>query len=410
MKTSFRKIKTTLLLFLLLCSLTVLFQQSNVQAQPETTLEEKAATFITDVVGLDLSKYNVTINTGPSAQPTPFNVSSPFIMRGINYYLTANSSTVNMGFSFENGLLNLCIIDYIQGSPIFAQQALTNNFDYAKFFMQKYQSYITNNWHSDVSYLQSANNLINTASETNALTLTNDNIKFQVSSDYSSFKWAYTQNGIDVSRKRVELDFRNGTLRSLYDGWNLYSIGSTKYISEQQAISLALVAAKNYTLRFTNSSNVSATNYTIVGQTATEIDVIPDLTNAITQTRLNMNVRNNTSTSLYPIWQISFTFLSQIYDVNGITVAVWGDTGQIQSCQANVLLGPQAGSSTTPTYNKLNPTVTPSSTTSLNDMSNPKATSNISTNTTNTGLIIEVITTAILVIAAVTIILKKRSK
>jgi len=218
--------------------------------------------------------------------------------------------------------------------------------------------------------------------------LTNGNVNFKSNPDSSILNWTYTQNGVDVSLKCVELDFRNGTLSNFYDGWNIYSVGSTSYMPEDQAISLALPVAENFTLVFAQPSNGTGTNGPVTGNSDTAIDVMPDLTNATTQAQFSMQIRNTSSIALYPLWIITFKFYKPVYDIIGITVGVWGDTGQIENCQAEGINGPP--SSTQP-----NPTTTPTGTAAQ----------------TNIDLSIAIIGTVVLLfVAALGITLKMRRK
>ncbi|MCW3996508.1 MAG: hypothetical protein NWE98_10240 [Candidatus Bathyarchaeota archaeon] len=140
--------------------------------------------------------------------------------------------------------------------------------------------------------------------------MTNDNIKFEVSEDGNNFKWTYTQNNIDFSRKRIELDFRLGRLHSVYDGWSLYSDPKTSSISKDQAVNLALSAAENYTLNFTQRTPIYGSGNNVIGYNETKLTVKPDLTNVTTQTWFGTEMRDKPGT-LYPLWTIKFTFEKQ---------------------------------------------------------------------------------------------------
>jgi hypothetical protein len=405
MKMLNRKIKT-IVLVLLICSLSFAFQQfSNINAQTTPTLEEKATAFLTNVIGLDLTKYNVTVTTGPSNdQPSPFNVSFPFEMKGINYHMTSDYSTMNIGFSFENGLLNFCLITNSKGSPIYLQEPPATTFDSTKGFMQKYEMYIAKFLSSDVTDLQTINNLISTSPKAESLPKIVDNIKFESSSDShgDSYKWTFTQNELEFSQKRIELDFKNGTIRSLYDGWNLFSVGTTNAISKEQAISLAFPAAQNFTLRFNRVYPIYGTDQTVIGQNETEVDIIPDLKNAKITADLEMSGRDASSSTIviYPLWVIDFTFEKPISNVDGITVTVWGDTGQIASCQADVHLG------TLTADDSVNPTLTPEPATTGIQPTAIRENSNIPVNIV---LIAGVVAIVALTIAAIVMLNKRKN-
>jgi hypothetical protein len=408
MKIAHKKIKTLLLIFLI-CSLTSVFQQlNNVHAQTATTPADKERAFITDVLEIDLSKYNV-ITQRDSINAAPFNVSTPFIIEGGYYNLTSNSSKLEITFMFANGFFYICFLNFVEGSPLYIQQPPSNNFDFTKSFMQKYQSYISQYWDVDVSHLQLANNLISTAPKTDNLTLTKGNVKFETHPTSSQpgcslFSWTYTQNGVDVSRKHVSLNFMNRSLQNIYDGWSLYSVATTNHIPQDQAVSLALPAAENFALKFTQRNTIYGPDKTVIGHNETELVVMPDLTNATIQAHFDMNQKDKSAT-LYPIWFITFNFYKPIYDVLGITVTLWGDTGQIVHCQANVHLGPSSPEDPS------NPAVTLNTSTIPTDTQpSPTPTPNTSATSINIDLTVGIAIAVAIAIAATIVILKRRSK
>ena len=381
------KIKKTHLVIFILLSLIISSQIINdVHAQKVATLEEKGSAFIVDVLGIDLEKYAVAIRAGPATQPNLFNVSRLFIEQTVGYNLTSETSVVSVSIFFRNGQLSYCQIHSIKGSPIYIQQTPTSDFDYSKSILQKYQSFVSQYWNIDVSYIRSANNLISATVTNSSAPLIEGKMKFEVTTaPERSFKWTYTENNISVLPKRIELVFRNGSLYSLYDCWNLYTVGNLEHISEDRAVSLALPAAKNFSLNFMQRTPIYGANDTIIGQNETRLSIKPDLTNTTTQVFFNIQTRNS-STVLCSIWVVNFYFYKPIYDVKGVTVTVWGDTGEIDSIYT---IG-EFGDHIAPTDTQNNPPATWSNLLAL----------------LSTGMVV----TVVLVIAVNGVILKKRRR
>ncbi|MCW3996509.1 MAG: hypothetical protein NWE98_10245 [Candidatus Bathyarchaeota archaeon] len=80
-----RKEKIEPLMFIILiCILTNFLQQNGNYVKAQTTMADKKKAFITDVLGLDLAKYNVTIRSGSTINAAPFNVGTPFRRRQLH--------------------------------------------------------------------------------------------------------------------------------------------------------------------------------------------------------------------------------------------------------------------------------------------------------------------------------------
>jgi hypothetical protein len=122
----------------------------------------------------------------------------------------------------------------------------------------------------------------------------------------------YTENGVDFSPKSLSLIFENGELTQLTDGWFLFTIGSTTVnISSDKAVELAKNALNSY-------------SWTANGQTVSNFNVLSQPFSVV----FHPNTKN--SLVLYPQWTVTF-YLDKVYpgNVNGITVELWADTGDI---------------------------------------------------------------------------------
>jgi hypothetical protein len=126
----------------------------------------------------------------------------------------------------------------------------------------------------------------------------------------------------------VGIDYTDGVLTSISDTWNLYSVGSSETISQEEAEAIAYVAAQNYDLEFI------AENGSIYTEKA-------DLSDVTTKAELSMQQRSDSDSALYPLWDVEFWFNGRPHgsQVRGVEVGVWGDTKEVELCQAIVVLG-----------------------------------------------------------------------
>src|SRR4030042_6132864 len=159
------------------------------------------------------------------------------------------------------------------------------------------------------------------------------NIKVTESTNHTRFEWMDSPNSIENAWKGVSFSFDNEIFRAFGDMWDLYTIGSSSLnVSREEAVSMAMELAKNYTLRmYVNGSLV---------------DVPFKIQEDPLETHLTMQSRE--PLTLYPFWHIQLSFDKMYYTANGIEVGIWADTGKVVYCQATGIAGDFGGSSTVP--------------------------------------------------------------
>jgi len=92
-------------------------------------------------------------------------------------------------------------------------------------------------------------NILNSISDLSPVNVTEGNVNFQVSEQgdrtrITRIQWIYTEGGVLMDRKRVELSFQNSTFVSFTDGWSLYKVSGLSVISFEEAAQIAFEAAK----------------------------------------------------------------------------------------------------------------------------------------------------------------------
>ena len=370
------KLKVGLVSSLLMLLVVLLAQIPLASAEP--SVQDKASAFLSDVVGLDIAKYNAKIE-GPTVNYGSTFGSSVKEER-ILFVLESKESQTRADFVFENGLLGYCSLSHIKGPAVYKKSPSTSVLEQAKAIIQKYQSYADQNFEADTSYVQSMRSMLSAVSELKSLEKTDGNIKLQISETpidnvmSTVVKWVYTENGIDVPRKSVAIYFLNGTLSDMTDTWNLLTIGSKSLISEEEALSMAWKKAKNYTLKFASEN----------GST---LEVKPDLSNVTTEVIFSMTTRN--STALYPLWTINFYFNKLYYNAYGIQVCIWGDTKEVFYCESLITLGSSSAGNPTATSSNLQPSGTPPAPSSPAENSPINPTAPATTSTPDTNLLTE---------------------
>jgi hypothetical protein len=317
-----------LVALILMAVLAVSFVQLPTAYSAELTAPEKTMMFLKDVVKVDVTKYNATLVSNWVDYPPHWGGLAQEVVR---YDLDGgNERSLYITCRFRENMLHSCSLAVPRGSPIFAEPQPTSLLDAAKGFLERHQAY------SGASYTQEMRNMLDKVDETKEVTVTSGNIKLTISSqeiqndptaeaiEYTSFEWTYTVNGVDAPQNVVSVTFEEGVFKSFRDDWNLFKIGSTSAISQEEAINLARNAAEDYTLQIYLSDN-------------TLTDVEFNLVDEHVTVELFMYPRE--TLTVYPFWRIELYFDKYYYSAYGIQVGIWADTGEIESCKSLSGLG-----------------------------------------------------------------------
>jgi hypothetical protein len=354
-----------------------------------------------------MTKYSVTLLGNGTEYPSELGGLSE---ESLNYELTyANESKLGAVFLIQNGTLSYYKLYVDKGLPLYAQPSYASNLDTSKDLLQRYQNYI-----GTAQYLQSMKGMLNTLTEIQNLTTSIDNIKFEasVAVDSAQLTWSDSPNGIYNSWKTVSLRISNGHLTGFWDRWNLYRIGSNSVnVPIEEAISIAMERAKNYTLLVKGSNGTS----------------VPAQFNILTDpisTSLSMVARE--PLTLYPFWQVWLWFDKPINNTYGLVVSMWADTGEVVRISEVGTYGGSgetstatSGSSSSPSTSSSSPaqTATPSSeppTKSPSTTTPPQQSTPTKENTTaplsSTYIIAAAVAAISIPIAIAAIALKKRRK
>jgi len=312
---------------LFLASLFLLAQIPAARSE-ESTAESKTLAYLSDVVGLDLSKYTITGGLVNFPASYSNSINNYWKQENVDYHLNSTNSQMTATFNFQNGIIEFCFITIQRGLPIYSQQPSSNSLDATQEFLKRYQNYASKYYDVDTSYIQPMRDSLSEMVELTSAASVEGNTKLQVTvSEETQFQWTYTENEIEIQNKQVVLTLSDGNFRSFRDTWPLYTVGTTNAISKDEALKLALAAANNYDIGFVSEDNSVQ-------------KIKPDLTNSTCKSWLTMMPRD--TPTLYPIWRFQILFEEPLYDVVGLQIGVWGDTQEISYVESYGYLGTQS--------------------------------------------------------------------
>jgi hypothetical protein len=316
-----KTLSITILLTLLLVSTASAALIPKAQAA-EPTIQQKGLTVLNNVVGIDLTKYNVTTREYPEDVKASYMGVVP--QRSVEYTLTSGESKLKMFYTFANGNLQMIQVLENEGTPKSTKPPAIANIQAARSFLSKYQ--ISN---GDPLYGELQSTLNGLDPRINQ-TKTSGNMHLETATidGYTNFKWYYTSNGaIAPYSKFITLSFEDGFLSAFVNNWQLYGIGSTSVnLIKEEALNIALETAK------VHSWGVALDADTLDVKNFNESNVC--WTALIFDGSLNVNTtRSEDPLMLYPVWRVGIALDKWYGNMYGIEVDVWADTGEVRSVE-----------------------------------------------------------------------------
>ena len=267
---------------------------------PSTLHQEKMMSFLSDIIGLDLTKYTLTTRVLPQSSYMGIPEDANYII------LSSDQSYMRVLFNFVNGTVHTASFLDNTGTPQMKKPVGTT-LEMSKDFMSNYQAFTGD------SFYGTLRSMLDSVSVEEDYTQTLGNVKFDLfihdTDSYVTFGWTYTYKGINAIQKGVFLSYQNGFLKTFMDNWNLYKIGSTDVnLSEEEAKSIAVNASKKYGHEL--SGAVSATLFFCSAHSADK-------------------PRGQDPLTFYLAWRVEVEYVKWSDTVTGVIVDIWADTKEI---------------------------------------------------------------------------------
>ncbi|MEM3378675.1 MAG: hypothetical protein QXV09_04900 [Candidatus Bathyarchaeia archaeon] len=272
----------------------------------DALIEEKALSFIKEVVQLDLSKYDVK-NKDYFEEYLDHTVK-----KDVTCSLKSAEGNLTVICQLANSSLYYCVM-YVDEGKAFYIQPLSTIFDRAIGILERYKK-----WMRD----ESLNEMISTlkmvdGSENVTMNVGDWQFKFLITSQYVKFSWMYIPNKNKILFPNCLIISFAGNNFYFVDERSLYKIGNTDVtVSQTEAISIALKYLENYSFEvfMGGQSSIIVQNFTIVKEKIT--------------TELLSWPREDGAQ--YPYWKVDLP-LDKLYPGNKYTICVnvWADTGEV---------------------------------------------------------------------------------
>ena len=288
----------------------------------EVTNQQKTLSIMGNVVGLNLTKYDVTTTeTSVAAQASYLGVVP---QENVAAELTSDGSKLKAIYTFADGNLQMIHVLERDGTPSLSKPASTNDVKLAQDFLGNYQSYTDNplfgQLKTTLKYVVAGKNITKTSENTVLEAIAKDG--------YTTFKWYYSENGaVAPYSKFISLSFKDGFLWMFVDNWQFYSVGSTTVnLSEKEAVAIALEAAKAHSWAVKlEAGALDAENFN--ESNVRWASLVFD--NSLDASK----TRSEDPLELYPVWRVGIALNKWYGQMYGIQVDIWADTGEVRSVQ-----------------------------------------------------------------------------
>ncbi len=271
----------------------------------QTPSTDSVLVFLSDVVQLDMTKYNATLAIGPIVKVRE-DLGGLINVYG-KYALKSETSEINVVFDFINNTLCSCHLYFIKGVPQYSQPMKSNVADEARTIIQRYQNFTKD---SNLSVMYQMLDDVD-ATKNSTIPDTNLSLDIAVTAYATSLTWKKTFSGAAFSS--LTIGFQNGYFYLFGEDMSYMSIGSTEVnFSKEKVISMALERASGYSYTY-GSQQIS--NLTIATS-----NIWADLLTGYKDKPL----------VLYPYWKVTLP-LNGYYPgfVTMIIVEFWADTGEL---------------------------------------------------------------------------------
>jgi hypothetical protein len=330
---------------LVLLFLVVMLVQTSKADATDFTAKAVMPAFLSEVVGLDLTKYNITNEGYGFTYPSEYG--GKVKEENLSFDLVSSEGNISVMGMFLNGFNGgIFVYPPTKGSMFFKHQPSTNALDESRNILQRYKIF-AENYGLESSPIDPALNLLNNAtgasSASDDLHLFNNIIGFVPSvttagnvkqeTTQESVSWIYTERGVDMPNKCLKIDFGINKLHFV-DTWNLFTVGCFSVVSEDEVKQIAFDAANNYNLTLVGE------NGTLIvaekpgwSRTSIVLNMVPgEIYNDELSKKIGIVSGGNATRdpmALYPLWETVLYFSKRVGSVYGIAVGVWGDTKEI---------------------------------------------------------------------------------
>ncbi len=317
------------LMFVVLVSVSLIAQTPKVQASTiASNLGDKALSFLSNVIQLDLSKYKVTLYENESNGNHLFYKLYP---NDASALFSSSSETLAI-FNFYNGTLGS--FDLSPGTEgLKFKQAFTDRFNVTLGIVQRFETWANDSWVKGMEDLMSK-----VGSEKNVLEVCgNESLRITVLSDgFGEYTFSNYLNDVEYTGVSISMGSSSSSDVFFTDSRVFETIGNTTItVTRQQAINIAEEYVKNYSLlhSFGNGTSITVSNLNVTGISSADLQTNPGYPSM-------ESIENST---LFPYWDVRVNVSNMpAKGLQGVGVVISANDGTVASSYqfSNMDIGP----------------------------------------------------------------------
>jgi hypothetical protein len=306
--------KTALTLIIILAFL-LLRVHTGYATELSPEIEEEALHVITNVIGLDTTKYSTQLYNHNSHSPDGY---GGLIQEDVAYTLSTTDSQTLAICTFINQELvswDLVPLGTSEFLPLYSQPLPSSKLDVVKQTLQRGQEYL------ESPMIREALATIEGATDMETGNVTVGDLTMRIAGDY--IDWVRTINSLEFPTG-LSIRLSNGFVDMFNDESSFYRIGNAEVnISRGEAARIALEEARTFT----------AVEIWLGDHDEVFLFSVKEEPSIV---RLQVGTTNLTS---YPYWYVWFVADSEVYSVTGVEVSIRADTGEIAYSQTTAAYG-----------------------------------------------------------------------
>ncbi len=305
----FGKLWVVLLVALVLAPL--LIESPKAQAStPTPSLGDKALSFLSDVINLDLTKYKITLYENESGGTHLFYKLYPNDATSLFFF---PSGTLAI-FNFYNGTLGSCTLSPGREGLNY-KQAFSNRYNTTLGIVQRFETWSNDSWVKGMETL-----MVKVGSEKNVLEVSgNQSLRITALSDgFGEYKFSNYFHGVEYTGVSVSMGNSSGGSVFFTDSRAFQTIGNTTVtVSREQAINTAEKYVKNYSFKHTfgNGTSITVSNLNVTGIASAEL-----------------KSKSNKNSTLFPYWDVRVNVSNMpARGLQGVGVVILANDGTVTS-------------------------------------------------------------------------------
>ncbi|MGD6933090.1 MAG: hypothetical protein ACQCN5_02675 [Candidatus Bathyarchaeia archaeon] len=296
---------------------------------------DKLQAVLSDVFGLDLSKYSIV---DPSSAIN-YEYGGSVEVEGCSFKLVdAKGGVITVRGHFYNGYPHSVSVRLVDGSFYFVVEPPRGSVGELQAVFERYMAFAQKYDIATVDMSVASDLFSKVPSSLPASALSSVDVSldnWMIHASKKSIGFSYLVDGVEVPNKSLRISYETDRV-TLYDCIGLYSVSEVNVFSEEEFEGFAFDLAQKFCGSFFSedvkvdwSGMRSEIGFNLVPGRIYDNPINNELLEQGTGVKFS---KDRDALTLYPMWTGVFYFGRAVGNVVGVQVGVWGDSGEVAYC------------------------------------------------------------------------------